>query len=79
MHNAQSVREFVERDKTVAIPATGFPAESAVGGFRNAIEERTQEREVIPSFDENLILRLRDRQLVRSRNKFDQSGERHEQ
>lgn len=78
MDHAQPVRKFLERDKPVTIPATGLLAESAVGGFRNAIEERTQEGKVVLSFDENLMLSLRDRQFVRSRNEFDQSGDRYE-
>ncbi len=77
MDHTQTIRKFLERDKPATIPATGLLAESAVGRFRNAIEERAQEGKVILSFDENLMLSLRDRQFVRSRNEFDQSGERH--
>ena len=78
MDHAQPVRELIDRDKPVFIPAADFPAKCAVGWFRNAVEKRTHEGEVIPSFDKNLMLRLRDRQFVRSRNEFDQPGERQE-
>ena len=78
MDYAQTVRKFLGRDKPVTIPATGFLAESAVGGLRNAIEERAQEGKVVLSFDENLMLSLRDHQCVRSRYELDQSGERYE-